>query len=73
MNIAILHLKNILPTSDDIGPFGSSRKERWFPVHEDLNAKYYDKIDASSIKIIDSMIGNLAKKYGYEAPKIKTK
>jgi hypothetical protein len=42
-------------------------------VYEDINAKYYDKIDASSIKIIDSMIGNLAKKYGYEAPKIKTK
>ena len=65
--------KNILPTSDDIVPYGSRRKERWFPVHEDINAKYYDKIDASSIKIIDSMIGNLAKKYGYEAPKIKTK
>jgi hypothetical protein len=65
----IVFEKNILPTSYDKVPFGSRRKERWFPVLEDINAKYYDKIDTNSIELIDSMIGDLAKKYGYKAPK----
>ena len=65
----IVFEKNILPTSHDKVPFGSRRKERWFPVLEDINAKYYDKIDTNSIELIDSMIGDLAKKYGYKAPK----
>lgn len=60
--------KKILPSNNDKIPYGSRRKSRWYPVNSNVNKKYLEMIDEESAKLIHSMIGNEAKKYGYYPP-----
>ncbi len=63
--IDIPFCSKMIPSSRNSIPFGSMRRERWFPLRKSINHKYLSKIDSKSIKIIDSKVGHLSDKFNY--------
>ena len=60
---------DLLPAQSDSVPFGSRRRERWFPVQTDINKKYLDDIDDAAIDLIRACIGETAERFGYFPPR----
>jgi hypothetical protein len=57
--------KEHLPSENDIIPYGSKRKERWFPVKSEINSSYLKKIPEEFKKIIEEVCGDLIKQFKY--------
>lgn len=64
-HIGLKYNDDLLPKAEDIIPFGSSRKARWYPLKPEINKKYIGKISNKDIDIIKSICGNIAEKLGY--------
>lgn len=64
--IEIKFKKTMIPSVNDIIPYGSRFKQRWYPLQTNINEKYMKMIDTNIISQINSQIGELIEKYGYE-------
>jgi hypothetical protein len=53
------------PHKDDVIPYGSKRKERWFPLKKEINSKYLSKIPEEGKRIIQEVCGDLINQFQY--------
>ncbi|WP_082232887.1 sulfotransferase family protein [Halobacillus massiliensis] len=60
--------EDMLPQPNHVIPFGSKRKNRWYPLKPKLNNQYLNEITKEEIEIIDKHCGKYASLLGYERP-----
>jgi hypothetical protein len=60
--------KNMLPSEGDVVPFGSRYRDRWYPLREKVNEKYYENMKKKEVKFIKKECGNIADELGYSPP-----
>jgi len=65
---AVEFSSDMLPSMDDHVPFGSRYRDRWYPLRENVNAKYYRKMDPKHVEEISKVCGETAEKLGYHEP-----
>lgn len=53
------------PNANDVIPYGSKRRERWFPLRKDINSKYLRELTPKAKEIIENICGDNIKKFGY--------
>ena len=58
----------LLPSADDKIPFFTRYNRRWHPLNTGINDRYLEQITRKDLSIIQSVISDLPKKYGYDAP-----
>lgn len=63
--ININYTKEMLPQKGDLVPFGSRRRDRWYPLRSDVNLKHLSKIKKTQIELITNRCGELATYLGY--------
>ncbi|MEA3499491.1 MAG: sulfotransferase [Candidatus Marinimicrobia bacterium] len=66
--IEIEYFPEMIPQKNDVIPFGSKRRDRWYPLRPDVNEKYLSKITNSEIELIYNLCGKLASSFGYLPP-----
>lgn len=56
----------MIPSEDHRVPFGSKYRDRWYPLREDVNEKYYESIGKEEADIIERHCFPVAEELGYE-------
>jgi hypothetical protein len=64
--IGIKFTDRMIPSEDDRVPFGSKYRDRWYPLREGVNKKYYRKIGRMDADIIERHCFPVAEELGYE-------
>jgi hypothetical protein len=60
--------EGMLPSEDDVVPFGSRYRSRWYPIRKKVNNKYYEKMDKRDVNLIKNNCGEIASSLGYSQP-----
>jgi hypothetical protein len=63
--------ESMLPSAEQVIPFGTKYAERWFPVQKTVNEKYIEKIPARYFDQAEEYLGDTAALFGYHHPKKK--
>ena len=60
---------DMIPHPEHRIPFGSTGKNKWYPLRPDVNERYLKQMEKEDIEIIDNNIHKYAEKFGYSKPK----
>jgi len=60
--------KELLPQAHHKIPLGSRGRHKWYPLRPQVNEKYFEQMTPEDIEIIDSYVGNYARRLGYKKP-----
>ena len=60
--------EEMLPRAGDQMPFGSLRRNRWYPLRSDVNQRYFDQMKPEHAEIIAERCGDLATYFEYDYP-----
>jgi len=59
----------MIPSGNDKIPLGTRFENKWYPIRENVNKKYYEEIKNKDVEIIKSHVNSVAKSVGYKVPK----
>ena len=60
--------KDMIPQPDHAIPFGSLRRDRWYPLRTEVNKRHLQKICPAHVEIIAQRVGKYADQFGYDKP-----
>lgn len=60
--------QQMLPSRSQSLPLGTLRRDRWFPLRQDVDEVYCREIQPEHVEIIDRRCGELARRFGYRPP-----
>lgn len=60
---------SMIPKAEDKVPFGSMRRNRWYPLNRNSNKKYLDEIKQEHIDLIVEHCKKYGEMFGYEKPR----
>lgn len=59
---------DLLPHADHKVPFGSMRRNRWYPLKPEINARHLQAMSGEHVEIVARWCGTYADMLGYEKP-----
>ena len=58
--------REMLPAAGDRMPLGSRYVDRWYPLREDINQVYEQRLDERTIEVVNDSCGDVIERLGYE-------
>jgi hypothetical protein len=59
---------DMVPQPEHRLPFGSLRRDRWYPLRTEVNKRHLQKLQGEHVEIISQWCGKYADQFGYEKP-----
>ena len=59
---------DMVPREHHEVPFGSRYRNRWYPLRQNVNERYFQMITTAECEIIESVVGPLIGTLGYARP-----
>lgn len=58
-------MQSMLPAEGDKMPFGSRDKDKWYPINQNVNVPYLERLTTEDVQIIEAYCGELIERFAY--------